>query len=246
MSVQIFTDTAALVQAAAEQIVRSARTAVAKRGRFLLALSGGNSPRPLYRLLADPPYREDLPWAQTFVFWSDERYVPIGDQRSNAGMARELLLKHVPVPADHVHTVYLADSSPEQAAAEYEAALRKLNDGADPRLDLVLLGCGTDGHTASLFPHSPALAETDLLVRAVQPEGSDIARVTMTPRLLNQSCHVIFIVYGESKSEVVHRVLEGPSDPDTLPAQVVRPVDGETIWMLDTGAASKLSTAVSN
>lgn len=202
-----------------------------------MALSGGNSPRPLFKLLAQPPYLDQLPWHKTWVLWSDERYVPLDDDRSNAGHAMKLLLEHVPIPPEQILAIYKDGAGVDEAAALYESEVRGLLDGDAPRLDMVLLGCGTDGHTASLFPGNPVLSKSDALVRAVKPAQSDIARVTMTLPLLNQARSVVFIVTGEAKADIVHRILE---DSEPLPAGMVQPVQGELLWLLDSEAASKL------
>jgi 6-phosphogluconolactonase len=239
----IFDDIDSLAEAAANRLISAAKDAREKRGRFILALSGGHSPRPLFRLLARAPYRDGLPWKETFVLWCDERCVPLDDERSNAGTAKSLLLMRVPVPADQIFPMYKKGMEPVTAAERYEAAIRTLFDSGQPRLDAALLGCGENGHTASLFPHSPVLKEKQALVRAVKPAESDIPRITMTPSLLNRSRLILFIVYGKEKAEAVHQVLEGPARPEQYPAQAIRPTDGELIWLLDRAAASGLDTS---
>jgi len=238
--IEIFDDTAALAKAAADKIVHAAQQAVAARGRFLLTLSGGHSPQPLYRLLAQPPYRDRIPWDKTTVLWSDERYVPINDERSNAGMARRLMLDHLTLDNDRIFPMFLDGKSAEEAAVEYEALLKRIS-GTDPvTLDFVLLGCGSDGHTASLFPGDTQPDDSERLIRAAQSPKGDLARITMTPRLLNQSRAILFLAYGEEKATVVHDILQGENQPDRLPAQAIKPHHGELYWFMDKAAASLL------
>jgi 6-phosphogluconolactonase len=181
-----------------------------------------------------------MPWSDTFVLWSDERYVPLHDDRSNAGAAETIMLKNVPVPVKHVFPMYMDGNPPEKAARRYEEIIRGLYPEGQPRLDLVLLGCGTDGHTASLFPGSPLLSGRHSLVGAVQAEQRDVPRITMTPTLLNQARLIVFIVYGESKADAVKRVLSSDAPADELPARIIAPVDGTVRWLLDDEAASQL------
>ncbi len=236
----VFPDIKTLTEAAAELVVESAQEAVERRGRCLLALSGGHSPKSLYITLAQEPYRDEMPWENTIVLWSDERYVPLSDERSNAGAAMELLLKHVSVHENHIIVMYKDGLSPEQAALEYERKLKELFGGGQPRLDLTLLGCGPDAHTASLFPGSKAIDEQKALILAVNHTGSDVPRITMTPVLINQSRTVVFIAYGQEKAIALREVLTGAHRPKELPAQIVKPPDGEVLWYIDGPAASQL------
>ncbi len=236
----VFPDIETLVEAAAELIVESAREAVERRSRFLLALSGGHSPQPLYTTLAHEPYRNKMPWENTIVLWSDERYVPLTDEKSNAGPAMELLLKHVPVHENHVMAMYKDGLSPEQAAKAYEKNLKDLFGGNQPRLDLTLLGCGPDAHTASLFPGSKTIDEQKALILAVNHPGGDVPRITMTPILINLSRTVVFIAYGQEKATAVREVLVGAHRPKEIPAQAIKPSDGEVLWYIDGPAASQL------
>jgi len=238
--IRVFPDVDTLSEEAADLIVKLSQEAVEKHGRFLLALSGGQSPGPLYERLAKTPYRDQIPWKQTWVFWSDERYVPLTDARSNAGMAMELLLRQVPIPEDQILPVYNESTNAEKAAAEYEAAIFRITGREAQRFDLIMLGCGEDGHTASLFPGSPVIDEKNALVAAVQSPTGDMKRVTMTLPLLNQSRAVLFIVHGQAKAEIVWQIHEDRTDSTQLPAQLIRPSDGELLWFLDSAAASKL------
>ena len=239
--VQVFADTAALADAAARRIVEQARTAVAERGRFTLALSGGSTPRAIHERLARAPLREQLPWAATEIFWGDDRVVPLDDADSNYRMAVETLLGQVPVPAAQIHPMVTGDD-PAQAAEQYADLVRRVVPGAPPRFDLVLLGMGPDGHTASLFPHSPALAATDALVVATPPAPlkPQVPRITFTRTLLNSAALVLVLVAGADKAERLAEVLDGPHDPERLPAQLLAPEQGELVWMVDQLAAAKL------
>jgi 6-phosphogluconolactonase len=241
--IRVFSNVDALSREAANLVAELSGKAVEKRGKFLLALSGGNSPGPLYERLAEMPYRDQIPWKQTWVFWSDERYVPLSDDRSNAGMAMKLLLSRVPVPKDQILPIYDENANAEKAATEYEAAILETAGRSAQRFDLILLGCGEDGHTASLFPDSPVLNEKNALVRAVQSPGGYLKRVTMTLPLLNQSRAILFILHGQAKAEIAWRILGDQSESVQLPAQLIRPSDGELLWFLDSEAALKLHLA---
>jgi 6-phosphogluconolactonase len=240
-----FEDGAELARAAAEELTRRAADAVRARARFSVALSGGSTPRRLYRLLADPaqPFRDRIDWSATHFFWGDERHVPPDHPDSNYRMAREALLDVVPVPAGNVHRMRGEEADAARAAAEHEAELRAFfsSDFSDqPRFDLVLLGLGADAHTASLFPGGEAVRERERWVVAPWVEKLASWRLTLTPPVLNRAAAVIFLVQGEEKAEAVRAVLEGDPDPDRYPAQVVRPENGDLLWLVDDAAASGL------
>ncbi len=236
-----------LVAEAARFVVESASAAVGARGRFAIALAGGATPRPVYERLAAPPARELVDWPRVDVFWSDERCVPSDDERSNYRAAREALLDHVPAPADRVHRMRGEEPDGERAAAEYERILRWALGGSGaraPRLDLVLLGLGPEGHTASLFPGSRAIAETERLVCAVRHAGDPeprVDRLTLTPPAINAARDVLFLVAGRAKAAAVRATLEGPRDPERWPAQTVALPEGRVTWLLDRDAAAELS-----
>jgi 6-phosphogluconolactonase len=175
------------------------------------------------------------------VFWSDERYVPLSDERSNAGMAYRLLLDHVPIPDSNVFPMYRDDLEPPGAAEQYEKTFLEIFSDERPRLDVTLLGCGKDGHTASLFSGSPILNERNRLVAAVSKPGEDIFRLTMTPKLLNASRSIMFMAYGADKAGIVQRVLADPAGSEILPAQAVTALSGSTYWLLDYTAAAHLA-----
>jgi 6-phosphogluconolactonase len=236
--IRVFEDPEALSRGAAEFFIRLAQEAVAARGRFSVALAGGGTPRRTYEHLTLPPFRDRVDWARIHVFWGDERCVDRSDPRSNARMAQEALLAHVPIPAEQVHPMD-CHPSPEEGARRYEALLRAWF-GGEPRFDLILLGLGEDGHTASLFPGDPALTETKRGVAAVYVAPHDLHRLTLTAPLINQARVVAFLVAGAAKAAVVRAVLQGPQDPLRLPAQLIDPEPGELHWLLDKAAAGAL------
>ncbi len=242
--VEIFADVAALLRAEAERLVAQARAAIDERGRFLLALSGGETPRPLYELLATPAFAARVDWPRVRVFFGDERCVPPGDRDSNYRMAREALLGRVPIPDENVHRIR-GEDEPRRAAEAYEAVLRRelgaADDGAPARgFDVTLLGLGSDGHTASLFPGTAALVERRRwVVENHVPGARESWRITLTPLLLNASREVAFLVAGEGKAAPLAAVLEGPADR-APPARLVRPVDGTLRFLVDAAAAGAL------
>ncbi len=229
-----------VASAAAERIVAWARQAIDTRGRFTVALAGGSTPQATYQRLAGEPHRDAVDWSRVHVFWGDERCVPPADPNSNYGMAYESLLSKVPIPSENVHRMR-GELDPQIAAQAYAGELRRFFGSAWPRFDLVLLGMGADGHTASLFPGSPALDETQRAVVAVTADYQDrpSCRVTLSLPAINAARAVVFIVTGESKARRVQQVLEDRQKH--LPAQHVQPVEGELCWLLDAAAASQLS-----
>lgn len=237
-------DAAALARAAAEDFLRTLEESIETRGRFTVALSGGSTPRALYRLLAseDEPYRRLIPWDAVHFFWGDERHVPPDHPDSNYRMVREALLDLVPVPAVNVHRIRAEDPDAAMAAAAYEEELRGFFHPG-PRFDLVLLGLGPDAHTASLFPGSPVVHETQRWVAAPWVEAQHTFRITLTPPVLNAAARVVFLVSGAEKAAAVHAVLAGEPDVDRYPAQVVKPVTGTLLWLVDREAAGQLNRA---
>lgn len=232
-------DTATLAQEAARRFAAAAEKTVAARGRFTVALSGGATPVALYRLLAGEPYRTHLPWTEIHLFWADERCVPPEDPNSNYRLLAETLLASAPVPPQNIHRIR-GEWEPERAANDYEQRLRAFFGDGSPRLDLVLLGLGTDGHTASLFPEAATLTETTRLALPVGAAYKDRPawRVTLTLPLLNAARGILFLVSGADKARIVHKVLE---DMDArLPAQYIRPTEGEVTWLLDAASAALL------
>jgi 6-phosphogluconolactonase len=248
-SIEILEDKAAITRAAAAAVTARVATAVEAEGRFTIALAGGSTPRDLYRLLADAnePYRARLPWEAIHFFWGDERHVPPDHADSNYRMAREAMLDAVPVPKANVHRILAETPDAAAAAAQYEAELQRffaLAPGTPPRFDLVLLGLGPEGHTASLFPGSPALHERERWVLAPWVEKFETFRITLTPPVLNRAAAVLFLVAGEEKADALHAVLEEVGDADLYPARIVRPDGGDLLWLIDRAAAKRLSASV--
>jgi 6-phosphogluconolactonase len=238
-SVEVHPSAELAAEAAAGRFVAAAAHALRSRGTFIVALSGGQTPRRLYELLATPRLAARVDWSRVQVCWGDERCVPPDSAQSNYRMAREALLSRVPLPAANVHRIH-GEDAPEGEARRYDELLRRLLRGAGSRLDLVLLGLGTDGHTASLFPGATSVHDSARWVVPAFSEAHAQWRVTLTPRLINAAAEVMFLVWGADKAGTVASVLEGPRTPHDLPAQLIAPVDGETVWILDRGAAAPL------
>jgi 6-phosphogluconolactonase len=238
---EVFADGNALARAEAERIVTLASAAIAARGRFTIALSGGSTPRTLYSLLATPPFASRIDWSRVHVFWGDERCVPPDHPESNFRMTREALLDRVPIPQANVHRI-AGEDDPEAAAGAYEHALRaffEVPEGPPERtFDLVLLGMGDDGHTASLFPGTAAVDETRRWV--VPNHGRGMWRITLTPIALDAADAITFLVAGATKADRLHDVLEEPPQSPPLPAQLIHPTHGALTWMIDAAAATKL------
>jgi 6-phosphogluconolactonase len=244
----VVADQAALAQEAAKRVVAIAEEAVARCGRFTVALAGGSTPKRLYSLLTAEPYCTRLPWRKIHLFWGDERAVPPEHQDSNFGMARATLLSRVPIPANQVYRMQAEWADLDAAASEYEAEIAKVFEirptDEPPMFDLILLGLGPDGHTASLFPHSHALQEITRWVAPNYIPELKANRLTLTTRILNRAATVLFLVSGGEKAAVLQAVLEGPPDPERLPAQLIRPVAGRLVWLVDQAAASRLGEKV--
>lgn len=237
--IEIFPDPSALARAAAERFVGLAAEAITARGQFSVGLSGGSTPRRLFALLATAEYARRVDWSNMHVFWGDERCVPPDHPDSNYGMAHELLLEHVPLPAENIHRMH-GESEPEQAAAEYEQILRMYfaaENPAQPHFDVLLQGLGEDGHTASLFPGTRALYERARWVLENYVPKLDMWRITLTTTAINAAAHVIFLVEGQHKTETLRAVIRGPHQPEKYPAQFIQPIHGELTWMVDEAAA---------
>ncbi len=235
-------DSEAVAREAAARWVKIAQESVAERGAFRIALAGGNTPRMLYQLMASEPWRDQVPWNKTFVFWGDERRVPPSDPQSDYRMARETLLDHVPIPPDHVFRMDGEELS-SSAARSYENVLMRhfgLRAGEWPRFDLMLLGLGVDGHIASIFPGTRAASDRSSMVLAYFVSKLNAERITLTLPVINNARHILFMVCGEEKAEVLRNTLYGPFKPSTYPAQLVTPVDGTLTWLVDQAAAGKL------
>ena len=241
LTLHILDDKAAFNEAAAKLLVKLAQAAVAERGCFSIALSGGGTPSGVYELLAERPYRDEIPWQHTHVFWGDERLVPPDDDGSNYKQAAELLLRKVTIPAENIHRVQ-GEADRDTAVADYTEQLKILAIGNQPPIfDLILLGMGSDGHTASLFPGSPVAQREWVVGVTADYDGRPAERLTLTPTVINQARHIIFLVAGSSKTETLQKVLYGPQQPETLPAQRIQPVNGTLTWLTDREAAAELS-----
>jgi 6-phosphogluconolactonase len=234
-----------LFQAAAEEVLRTATDAVSQRGCCTIALSGGSTPRNLYTLIAANA-SPSLPWDKIFFFWGDERHVAPDNPESNYRMAQESLLSKVPIPSANIFPIPAENPDASAAADAYEQTLRKffaLRADEFPRFDLILLGLGPDGHTASLFPETAALQEESRLVLANWVEKLKTFRITLTLPVLNAARAVAFLVSGTDKAAVLREVLEGDAPAEKYPSKLVRPTDGKLIWFVDRAAASELSPA---
>jgi 6-phosphogluconolactonase len=232
-----------LFAAAAEEVVRLANQAVGERGRFAIALSGGSTPKSLYNLLATNA-RSTLPWDHTYFFWSDERHAAPTSPDSNYRMANEAMLSKVPVPPGNIYRVPAENPDAAAAAEAYEVSIRKffqIEPGQWPRFDLILLGLGPDGHTASLFPGTAGLQEKSRLVIANLVEKLKTHRLTFTLPLINAARCVAFLVSGTDKATVLRSVLEDRGPGEQYPAKLVEPSDGNLVWFLDRAAASGLT-----
>jgi 6-phosphogluconolactonase len=237
-------DAQALAQHAARYFVEMVGEAVAGRGRARIAISGGSTPKATFQLLADPnqPWRARMPWSSLDLYWVDERCVGPDAAESNYRMTREALLDHVPLAPDQIHRIE-GELDPQAAAHRYESVLRnnfRLEGAQSPRFDLVALGMGPDGHTASLFPHTAAIHETGLIATANHVPQMDTWRVTLTWPVINAARSVFFLIAGADKAEVLNDVLTGPRDVERLPSQLIQPSSGILTLILDKAAASLL------
>jgi 6-phosphogluconolactonase len=234
--IHIYPTSSELIHAVAGKIVGAIQQAVQHNGTCSIALVGGNTPREVYALLATMPYQSRVNWNYVYLFWGDERTVPPNHPESNFGMVQRTLLAHIPIPKANVHRM-LGELTPHLAAAEYTAALRRLFKQNLPRFDLILLGLGQDGHTASLFPGTDALEEKDQPAVAVLDPALNTYRVTLTFPVINAAREVVFLVSGRNKAAIVQRVMGVKYPTKELPATMVQPDHGVLHWMLDAEAA---------
>jgi 6-phosphogluconolactonase len=235
---------AAVAQAAAQLFTDAITKAVQSRGLARVAISGGTTPKAMFQLLADPtqPFLAQIPWSKLFLYWVDERSVAPDQPDSNYRMTNEAMLSKVPLPAAQIFRME-GELDPEIAAARYESIIRnsfKLEGAETPTFDLVLLGMGDDGHTASLFPHTEALDNLTHIAIANHVPQKDTWRITLTWPVINQGREVAFLIEGAAKAQVLHDVFLGPYQPDTFPSQLIRPASGRLILLLDSAAAAKL------
>lgn len=239
LNLHVFQNVEDLSYSAAELFVKKSRDAVENNGRFVVCLTGGSSPQQMYELLRQQPLVNDVPWSKTHVFWCDERPVPFRHADSNAGMTQQMLLEHVPIPKENIHPID-GGLRPDIAANQYEELLQEFFQGHSPQFDLILLGMGADGHTASLFPQVDFPHKAMAWVKEVWVEKMNTFRISMTPQLINQASCIAFLAYGDHKAEALFHVLEGKSEPKNYPAQLIHPDDGELHWFVDHQAAAKL------
>ncbi|MGD0307166.1 MAG: 6-phosphogluconolactonase [Candidatus Acidiferrales bacterium] len=239
LNTKVSTDLDALSHTVLQEIITNLKDAVAKRGKFGIALSGGHTPEKLYSMWAGTDrYRNETPWNLVHIFWGDERYVGPDDPLSNYRMTRETLLSHVPIPEANVHPVPTQLPTPAQTAEAYEGELKKFFGNSAPAFDVTLLGIGPEGHTASLFPNSPALEEKTRWVLPVVAPATPPNRITFTPVVLNQSRNTYFLVAGKDKRPILDAIRAEPDDKvSQFPAARIRPTDGRVIWFLDNAAA---------
>jgi 6-phosphogluconolactonase len=234
--VEVLENTPAIVQRALTLVVDRIQAAIAQRGLCTLALAGGSTPKPLYEQLAS----QDLPWDKLHIFWGDERYVPVDHPDSNAGMARQAWLNHVPIPAANIHQMPTHPADPAAAAAQHDAELQtffRVGPGEFPSFDIILLGMGDDGHTASLFPHTPALQVGDRGITVGDKDGNP--RLTFTAPLINAARAVLFLVAGANKRPALAQVFSPDCDTAQYPSGLIRPV-GELWWLLDEAAGAEI------
>ncbi|HXO78090.1 MAG TPA: 6-phosphogluconolactonase [Puia sp.] len=268
MELQVYKDAQELSQAAAKWIAGLIAETIKVRDRFTIALSGGSTPKLLHKILAAPPYKDQIDWSKLHIFWGDERAVPFEDDRNNAKMAYDTLLNFVPVPASQIH-VMRTDIGPEESAVEYEKILHQYFDAipggsgstaaTNPSagatgstgptsapatlpnsFDLVLLGMGDDGHTLSLFPGTAIVHEEKAWAKAFFLPAQDMYRITLTKTIVNRSAHIAFLTTGTGKAHALKEVLKGDYNPDLYPSQEIKPVNGELHWFVDEAAAAGL------
>ncbi|WP_417445068.1 6-phosphogluconolactonase [Joostella sp.] len=239
--VKVFENTDNLNQKLATLFVEKAQEAIEANGKFTVALTGGSSPAGLHRLLASDTYKNKVDWNKTYIFWGDERWVPLDDEKSNAGAAFKDFLNNIPIPEGNVFPMWKKGFEPEAYAKEYETILdNHLEDG--DKFDLIILGMGDDGHTASLFPNQEViLKEKEKKVAAYFLAPQDMYRITLTAPLINKAKQIVFIVFGEKKSNALYEVIEGKSNSNLYPSQLINEGSKNVTWMVDKAAASKLS-----
>lgn len=238
-------DLESVSHAAAEEFTDIGRAAIADTGRFAMVLAGGSTPRRLYERLAGTSFRAQIVWDKVEFFWGDERAVSPEHPDSNYRMANDAMLKHLNIAETRIHRMPAEQPDLDTVARDYQAEIAcvfdSVGDGDVPHFDLVLLGMGADGHTASLFPHADALRETKRWVVPTRMPQSDSLRLTLTPTIINNARNVLFLVAGANKAETLAQVLNGPYEPERLPAQLIRPASGTTTWIIDEDAARHLS-----
>ncbi len=240
MNLKIYKNKDLLVDELARKISEIISDTLKNQEYFTLSLSGGETPQVLYKKLASPEFREKINWKRVHIFWGDERAVPFDDNRSNAKMAFDFLIDHINIPAAQVHKMR-TDIEPVFAVTDYDKILHTYFDNTPKSFDLILLGMGDDGHTLSIFPGSSLIEDQGKKwVAAVYNEEQHMYRITLTPEIVNRSSNIIFIVTGSKKTNVLKQVIEGKYEPEKLPAQIIKPANGELYWFLDEDAAKEL------
>ncbi|ACT96382.1 6-phosphogluconolactonase [Dyadobacter fermentans] len=239
MELHIEKDTKALSASLAEWINNYIQQVLAKQDRFTFVLSGGSTPKALYALLAESPYKESVPWEKLHFFWGDERAVPFEDSRNNAKMCYDELLDKVPVKAENIH-IMRTDITPEESAAEYEKIMKTYFEGSETTFDFVLLGMGDDGHTLSLFPGTEVIHEQEALATSFFLQAQDMYRITLTAPVVNNAACVAFLAAGAGKAEVLKQVLKGERNIDLYPSQIIQPSKGQLHWFVDEAAVALL------
>jgi 6-phosphogluconolactonase len=252
MQLHIFENINELSKRVADWMIEHINNTLQQQDRFTLVLSGGSTPKKLHELLSSDDYKNEIDWSKLHIFWGDERFVPLNDDRSNSKMCFDTLLNNVPVPKEQIHKMQTENITPEDSAKAYEEVLKKyFPEAASPQLqttnyklqtfDLVLLGMGDDGHTLSLFPgKTEVIHETKKLCTSLWLESQNMYRVTLTHPIVNYSAAVAFLVTGSGKAKALHEVLKGNYNPDVYPSQIVKPTNGELHWFVDEAAASLL------
>ncbi|MBS1525464.1 MAG: 6-phosphogluconolactonase [Bacteroidetes bacterium] len=239
MKINVFDTENELLDGLAKYFVQVAADSIAEHGQFSVALSGGNSPKKLYELLASAKYKDKVEWNKVHFFFGDERYVPHTDPQSNYLMAKKSILEPLGLSYRQIFPINTS-VTPEEAASRYTIDINQYFAGFDARFDLILLGLGDNSHTASLFPHTPVLHDKVPQVKEVFLEDQQVYRITMTAPLINQAHHIAYLVFGQGKAAAVHNVIEGKTNIEEYPAQLIKPSDGDLQWFLDKTAASAL------
>lgn len=240
MQLHVQKDSAAVSQELAEWITQNIEITLQSQDRFTWVVTGGNSPRHLYELLATAPYKERIDWKKLHIFWGDERAVPFADSRNNARMTFEQLLNHVPVVKEQVHIMKTNGITPEASAADYEQILHQYFPAEGATFDLVLNGMGDDGHTLSLFPHTAVIHEIKAWVAAYYLAPQEMYRITLTAPVVNRARKVAFLTFGSNKANALQQVLKGERNVDQYPSQIIQPASGELHWFVDEAAAAGL------
>jgi 6-phosphogluconolactonase len=234
--IKIYNNTEEINTTAADIFVTAAQKAIAEKDKFTVVLTGGSSPAGIYKLLASDAYKAKIDWSKVFVFWGDERWVPLNDDLSNAKMSYASLLSHVPVPKENIFEMYKDGVTPEDYAVSYEQSIRKVL-GDEGKFDLILLGMGDDGHTASLFPGQAVLEEQTKWVAAYYLEPQKMHRITLTAPLINKAEKIVVVAFGEKKAHALKEVTTGNYNPETYPMQLIKPISGELLFLVDKSAA---------